>query len=320
MMSQTRGYFARRFAQWIDARLPEPGEQTTLNRRRIYILPTRQGLIFFITLLTILLGAINYENNMGYLLAFLVASFGFLAMVHTHQNLNHLTVRAAATHPVFAGQEALFPIDIESSQKCGHINLAFEAEAGKPVDASLMDAHQTQMLKLPLTTRQRGIQQLPRFRVSTEFPLGLFHAWSWVKLDSQCLVYPHPAEHPPTSRGGGNLSGHASSNETGFDDFAGIREYRPGDSRSHLAWKAIARTGELQTRYFHADASQQLLISWHDLDDTLALETRLSILCRQVLDADRLGLNYALELPHSRTGFSSGQHHRHECLKRLALF
>ncbi len=55
----------------------------TLAYRHIYILPTRYGVFFGALLATMLLGSINYANNLGLLTTFLLAGLGLVAMLHT---------------------------------------------------------------------------------------------------------------------------------------------------------------------------------------------------------------------------------------------
>ena len=45
----------------------------TLNQHNIYILPTRGGWAFGLTLLVMLVASINYPLNLGYVLTFLLA-------------------------------------------------------------------------------------------------------------------------------------------------------------------------------------------------------------------------------------------------------
>ena len=62
----------RRFRAWFESRLPLK-DSTTLTQRNVYILPTRAGFMFAITLITLLLASINYQLNLGYVLTFLLA-------------------------------------------------------------------------------------------------------------------------------------------------------------------------------------------------------------------------------------------------------
>ena len=51
---------------------PERGP-VFLSQRRVYILPTRQGALFGAALLLMLIGSINYQLSLGFILTFLLA-------------------------------------------------------------------------------------------------------------------------------------------------------------------------------------------------------------------------------------------------------
>lgn len=320
------GFMQRLVQRWASRRQPDAQAEITVQRRQLYILPTRQGLLFFGILLLILIGAINYEINLGYMLAFLLGSLGLLAMVYTHQNLNGLQVRVHRAEPVFAGQDALFSISISQQGNALHPALQLGADEGQLSRLDLLgEGCVNGTLALP--TQQRGYITPGNVRLFSEYPLGLFHAWSWLRLDAQCLVYPAPAPQHFKLRSGMQddinkqpRDNQQSSDKRGSDDFAGIRPYQAGDQRNHMAWKAIARTGQLQTLQFSQDASEELWLNWDQLDPHLDIEQKLSILCRMVLDADRQGLRYGLQLPDSRIEPNAGLQHRQHCLKQLALF
>jgi uncharacterized protein (DUF58 family) len=62
--------------------------------------------------------------------------------------------------------------------------------------------------------------------------------------------------------------------------------------------------------------------AWLDWDTLPGLdtETRLSVLTRWVLDAERDRIFYGLRLPEKTLAPANGEHHQHECLRALALF
>jgi uncharacterized protein (DUF58 family) len=66
-------------------------------------------------------------------------------------------------------------------------------------------------------------------------------------------------------------------------------------------------------------ASSELWIDW---DEARAAdpETRLSMLCHWVLQADRFGQSYGLRLPGVVIAQARGDAHRARCLEALALF
>jgi len=306
--------------RWADNRQAVSQQEVEINRHNLYILPTRQGILFFVVLLLVLLGAINYENSLGFMLAFLLGSLGMLGMIYTHQNLNHLKIRIGRAEPVFAGQDIIFPVNISQSTLNSHPDINLLSSTGQNFITHLVNEISTDG-KLSVTTKHRGYINPGRITVHTEYPLGLFHAWSQLKLDSRCLVYPAPdSHHYPLNIAAENNQGEISQDNRGVDDFAGIRQYQAGDLANHMAWKAIAKTGVLQTRMFNTEVSQDILISWSELDESLDTEKRLSILCRMILDASEHSLDFALKIPGIYIPPASGLQHKHRCLKTLALF
>lgn len=293
---------------------PETGP-VTLDRRRIFILPTRQGWVFALILFAILLGAINYSNSLAYVLIFTLTGLGIVSILHTYGNLRGLTLRAGRAGPVFAGEQARFPIGIAAHRARYAITLARPGEVGVTIDLPVGE----EWVELSLPALQRGRLVLGRFTVATRFPLGLFRAWSHLDLAMDCLVYPAPAPVrglPPALPRGDGRDGDQGA---GQEDFAALRPYRAGDSLAHVHWKALAREQGMQTKQFGGDAQQELWLAWNLLPAT-APEIRLQRLCRWVLEADRGGIPYGLALPDSRIAPATGTAHRHACLEALALY
>ncbi|HVE54213.1 MAG TPA: DUF58 domain-containing protein, partial [Ramlibacter sp.] len=69
----------QKFRQWWQARLPLT-DTMALTQRNVYILPTRPGFMLGATLLVLLVGSINYQLNLGYLLTFLLAGSAIVGM------------------------------------------------------------------------------------------------------------------------------------------------------------------------------------------------------------------------------------------------
>src|SRR3974390_3266730 len=74
----------------------------TLERRRIYILPTRVGVAFGALLFLMLLAGLNYGNSLALFLTFLLAGFALVGMQQCHRNPLGNEVVAAIAPAVFA--------------------------------------------------------------------------------------------------------------------------------------------------------------------------------------------------------------------------
>ena len=95
-----------------------------LDRNQIRIRPTRNGLIFIVLVLAMFLGSLNYNNNLGFLLSFLLGSLAFVSIAHTYKNVAGITIGAAFAKPVFAGQKAVFEFLI-SGNAATRVRLGF---------------------------------------------------------------------------------------------------------------------------------------------------------------------------------------------------
>jgi uncharacterized protein (DUF58 family) len=174
------------------------------------------------------------------------------------------------------------------------------------------------MIEIALPTWQRGWRALSRLTVSSEFPLGLFRAWSYVDLPARCLVYPQPAvggmPWPESATGGsGRLRG-----ATGDDEFSGLREHRNGDSLRRVDWKASARSQFLLAKQFEGSAGNTVWLDWQNTPGRDE-EARIAQLTRWVLVAQAAGTPFGLRLPGQEIAPDAGDLHFQACLQALAL-
>lgn len=304
-------------ADWIfRAKAPET-PPVTLVQRRIFILPTRQGYFFAGVLLVLLAASIQYQLSLGFLLTFLLAGMGGMAMLHTWRNLAHLKLRPGRCDPVFAGETAHFTVTLETPSRT-RVAIAVKRREGDPVHATVTPDGVT-VVDLPVVMPRRGLVPCGRLEVFTNYPVGLFHAWSYVEFDLRALVYPRPdpaAGAPPMDSRGAAEEGIPIP---GDEEFNLLRAYRAGDPPKLIAWKALARGQGLLTKEFSAMGSAELWLEW-DAAHAADPEQRLSILCHWVLEAERFGQAYGLRLPGATLPPARGEAHRARCLEALALF
>ena len=305
------------FADWVRIEQVAPNGRAEIGARRIYILPTRYGLIYAVLLFLMLLGAVNYGNNPAHLLTFLLGALGSNAIYLTWRNLRGLCLACRGTAPVFAGQTAHFVIELYADvRERPAIQLTFDGGDSLLIDLQAGSTSVLQELALPALPRG---EHLPgRLTVSTQYPLGLFRAWCYVACNRPVLVYPKPGESwlPPGSAGESGDDGNCGQ---GSEDFSGLRAYLPGDQPSQIDWKSYARERGLNTRMFSGQSAVPLWIRWDDAPGGTT-EGRISALCRAVLDAESNGRHYGLATPEEVIEPAVGPTHRHRCLRHLALY
>ena len=125
----------------------------TLTHSRIFILPTRRGLGFVALIVLLLLIAFIYNNNLAYLLAFLLASIFFITIVHSFKALAGLVLTQGHCQAVFAGEASGFEVIIDNPIKVDRFNLL--AQLDKSIKFTLA-ADEKERITLNSLTRSRG--------------------------------------------------------------------------------------------------------------------------------------------------------------------
>lgn len=304
----------QRLQQLARPRAPE-ALPARLDRRRIYVLPTAFGMFFFTLLLTMGVGALNYNNNPALLLCLLLAGTALASLLYAHLQLSGLAVQTVDAEPVPAGRPLALRVHARADGARSRRGL--EVRAGAAAAALHLDEGAGEAV-LELPTRQRGWLDIGRVRIATTRPLGLARAWSWVWPDAPLLVYPAPEAHgPPLPEGAGD-NAQARLHATG-DDVHHLRNWQRGDSRRAIAWKPSARRDQLLVREYEQPQGADVVIDWLGTAE-LPYEARIRRLARWVDEAERDQRRYLLRLPgQPAIGPARGALHRHACLRALAL-
>ena len=273
-----------------------------------------------------LVGAMNYGNNMAYILCFLIFSLLVVAWLQTRNNIRGLEILSVQAKPAFAGSELEFVLQVRnnSSQKRMAIYLA---ASGEESDLQIFGPfslvpHSETELEILVPARKRGMFALDGVSFLTGFPFGFFRVWRTQRLNLPYLVYPQPAgslswpQAEAADDGIDYADGHLSK---GGDDFSGLRPYREGESQRHIDWKAVARGRPKAVKEFTGGGRIDLWFSW-EVAGGVNLEGRISQLTRWVLEADQMNVEYGLRIPGTTIDPTSGSKHTRQCLRALALY
>jgi uncharacterized protein (DUF58 family) len=298
------------------------GERTTdgkpiiLNQRRIFILPTQRGLGFGVLILLLALIAFVYNNNLAYMLAFLLGSIFFITILHTYKSMAGLSVQEGQALSVFAGEAAGFGVHIDNPSSVERQNLRVKMKIGENFS---LEAHSKANLTLYDLTQKRGWHPAGTVTVSSTYPLGLFRAWSPIRFNAKALVYPKPANQEIPFPETGSTKNQQGRFKKGGDEFYGLQSYQGGDPIRHIHWKAYAKGLGLFSKQYGGESSAEIWLDYGHAPGQ-SLEERLSYLCRWVVDAEQSGLSYGFILPGLRLEPDNGPAHYRKCLEALALF
>jgi uncharacterized protein (DUF58 family) len=321
-------WLEQRARSWMLKRQGRDADPVTLRRGRIYILPTWLGLAYAAMLFAMLLGGMNYNNNLGLALTFVLVALGLVTMHHCHGTLAGLRLRLVGTEPGFVGDNLRFHwlLENDASVPRPAVRLEHRDLPGVAPGSSMLTSTAevpplgTVDATLGLVPDHRGRIALERLVVATTHPLGLFRAWAVVHpRDASVVAWPRPAARGRTPPATATDTGGAQALAAGDEDFAGLRPFQAGDSLRRIAWKAYARGQGLHTKQYAGTDVVSHIFDWESLQG-LPVEERLAQLCRWIIDAHERGEAFGLRLPGVEVETNLGVAHRDRCLNALALF
>jgi uncharacterized protein (DUF58 family) len=285
-----------------------------LDRRRIYVLPTGFGAALALLLFVMMLGALNYANNPALLLTCLFGASAGASLFAGFRVMNGLALVRVGSGECHAGTPLALHLHFAPS---GRARPSLCVRCGEIESAFALPAHVEADVTVALPAEKRGWLRAGRLRLSTEYPLGLFHVWSWLHPDAEFLVFPaieKPAPPLPSAEHRGDVQMRAGTGE----EHAGLRDYRVTDPPRLIAWKASARHDSLLVRDAEHRSDAALVLDYatlHGLDH----EARIRRLTAWVLAAEATQREYVMSIPGGVFGPAVGAVQRHACLRALAL-
>ncbi len=112
----------------------------------------------------------------------------------------------------------------------------------------------------------RGVYRLQRLIVRTGYPFGLLSRQRELRAGARELIV-HPRWHecprlpdPRAQRARRSVDERVLSRHRGHDEFAGVRELRPGEGVRHVHWRASARQDRLLVKEYDARDTPAMLI------------------------------------------------------------
>ncbi|MBI3150025.1 MAG: DUF58 domain-containing protein [Betaproteobacteria bacterium] len=290
-----------------------------LEHARIYILPSRRGIAFGLTLIAMLVAALNYSTSLALFLVFVFAGAMAAGLLHTFRNLAGLSLRQGSAPRGHAGGDLHFVLALEA--RGGQVRSGIRLRAdrhGSTAACPDLPGGQSAAVKVIVPARQRGPLDLGRLTLWTDYPLGLWRAWAYVHFPWQGLVYPHPEDAPPPAPANAGV-GDQAGNGPGSEDFAGFRVYQPGDPLPHVAWKQLARGQGWLTKQYRGGGGGDCHLRLAELPSGMDLEAKISRLAAWAIRSENAGRRYALALPESSLPLAHGAAHLERVLSALAL-
>lgn len=286
-------------------------------RRHIRTVPTRLGVGLLVMVALLWLVGLNYQANLAYIAAFWLLGFIIVAVLQNRAQLLGLRLEVKMPSEIFAGTPAEITLDAAGNTRRRRLWLAQDDGDGwQPWHIPGGSASAV----LPLQAQMRGYLRLPLLCVAAAAPFGICTTecrWQW---RSDKVVFPAPEAHdPPAGFHAEECGGVQAASARSSDDLSHLQAHQSGASLQHIAWKTYAKTGEMLDKKFEAAEAGggSHIISYRDYPSA-GREQLAALLCHRVLEAERRGIRYELELPGRTVAPQKSQ--REICLTALALW
>lgn len=307
----------RKFMQGYLARSIPRQSTIQLTHKKLFILPTKAGWVFFISALLIWMLGTNYENNLALAFAFLLLALFLITILHTFNNIYNLQLKYISSKAVFVDDSTEVQISLLGDHKKREsLSLGWPENAQSLIS---IEPNQTATISATVFALQRGNYRPPRLLVQSTYPLGLWRCWSHIDLDVTILTYPKPIAidlHIYFSKQEGEGKG---KTQRGDENFDALHEYQIGDSLKHIAWKNYAQGRGLHTKKYASYQSQKIWLDWNALPG-FDIEGRLARLTYMAIMSERNNDLYGLRLPNYQLPPDQGSAHLAKVLSKLALY
>lgn len=329
-----------------------------LSRLDISYAPTQETAFFVVITVIVALSAFNTGNNLLYLIFAVLISVIVASGVVSESMLRGLSVGLRFPEHIYAGQATLLDVSVANEkhlvpsmsltvgvrlvQNAGPETVAppqprrwFRRRAAQP-GANAIDnlAHFVTVgprAKVRQTVEHafpaRGRYEIVGFTVATKFPFGFLQKTRRFAASGTLVVYPSVDAAAPLPAGLSDALGERETNQRGLGaDLYAIRQYRDGDRRRDIDWKATAKTRKLMVRDRMREDERRVTIRFdprppRELTDAdlAAFETGVTRAASLATRLVKSGVPVRLATPDAATEFGVTPRHVHDMLRVLAV-
>ena len=259
---------------------------------------TRDGRWFVTMTVLIGMGAVNTGNNLLYLLLGMMLGLIIVSGILSERVLRRLDVRRLPTGDLFARRESRMSWEVSNGKRLlssfsiivgehesretrrlrrVHLGLTpdpprrrkdreAEDDPGGPSGLALrVPPGRSVVATGYYTFPRRGLYRFAGLDVGTRFPFGFFEKSRPVREPHEVLVYPEIRPEAAASRVLDTRIGERERPTEGRSgDFFGLREFRDGDDRRDVHWKASARREQLVRRTYEKQDSEAIALHLYD--------------------------------------------------------
>ena len=291
---------------------------------------TRIGLWYVLVTLIVAAAAVNTGNNALYLVESMMLALLAVSGLASRRNLRGVQLSFGPPGAeIYAGQRFSVPLTVRNRDRfLARRYLVLSGPEGlRETVIHSLPAGGERAEKVFLQYPRRGLHRIPRVRLASVFPFGLFDKAMLYSVDVEFLVFPRLLDVDALQNVHGGRLGEELARRPGWSsELRTLRPFRPGDDPRSIHWKRTARTGQLVFMEREAEEGRRLTILLDNAVGALDTEAARDRFEELVSEAASVAVHYmeqgfdvALTTRGDRIPFGRGRSHKLRLLEALAL-
>jgi hypothetical protein len=269
-------------------------EKKIIKQNKVYIVPSKDGIIYLLINFTLFLIGLTYANNFTLLICFILFIFFLFIMFDTHQiieeidNLNFIYSEGSSENSTFKFHELPQLVQIS-------IFLNTKEHILKRITNS---AHSL----FKFTHAKRGIYKNNRFKIYTYGKFNFFYVWTYKPIKNDVIIYPKQKPNDESEIYYRNNNAFQGSEEFNFHQL-----YTVGMNSKRIDWKVYARQNQLYSKMYEENQPDGHIIDYSLLSGTR--EERISKMAYLVEMSFKNNIPFALKIDEQSLPLAQGEAH-----------
>lgn len=233
------------------------------------LMPTNEGARFLIATVLLGLASLNTGNNLIYLIFGLMLSILFLDYVLVTFNIRGIRVAVMSPGPLYAKASSLLVLRVENVKGISSYSLRIRLPEGMEGEGYIahIPKRSSQEVRVPVRFTRRGEFTFNAIVVQSGFPFIFFTRRRLLDTGGSVTVYPEHLDVRLDTLASGHGQGRPNMRQGEGDELISLRDFREGDDRRSIHWKASARASTLMVREFAADLPRTATVVLDDISD-----------------------------------------------------
>jgi uncharacterized protein (DUF58 family) len=287
------------------------------------MMPTNEGARFLLATFLLGLASLNTGNNLIYLIFGLMLSIVILSYVMVTINLSGLRLKVRVPGPVYASEESEIIIRIRNTKGLASYSLRIKLpdELQSTGYVPYIPGGGSSAIRVRIRPPGRGVFGYGNFIVESSYPFIFFRRRFSVHVDGSLTVYPALMDIDMDILHGRRGQGDDALRPGEGDELLSLREFREGDSRKLVHWKASAKAGGLLVKEYSANLPRMatIVLDGSGPPEPPSFEKAVSYAASAALRLVDLGYYVGLKGPGVDLPYGSGRAHVYRLLESLAL-